>query len=326
MRNDSMILVFDGPLVIVFVSFLRRGYQTVEGRKTMADLSQFLLTILIIALFSALSYIALRKSKKKKKLPPGPIGLPLLGILPFLSPDLHVYFARLAEKYRPIMSLKLGTKLLVIVSSSSAAMEVLKEKDAVFAFRHVPITAAIITKGGVDVGWNNDAASWRFLRKIVVRELLSSTSMNEFSRFREREIRSINKELYERRGEKVLIWQVSFQVLQNLILGMFWGETLEGDERESVAKEFREVVHGITQCLGYLNVSDFFPALAPLDLQGVGRRMKKTTSWCDEVLDRVIDKRLKLAGDRDGDGAGRGKQRPTSTHLSLSQYQYRQYK
>ena len=99
---------------------------------------------------------------------------------------------------------------------------------------------------------------------------------------------------------------------------MFWGETLEGDERESVAKEFREVVHGITQCLGYLNVSDFFPALAPLDLQGVGRRMKKIASWCDEVLDRVIDKRLKLAGDRDGDGAGRGKQRPTSTSLSLS--------
>ena len=182
-----MILVFDGPLVIVFVSFLRRGYQTVEGRKTMADLSQFLLTILIIALFSTLSYIALRKSKKKKKLPPGPIGLPLLGILPFLSPDLHVYFAGLAEKYGPIMSLKLGTKLLVIVSSSSVAMEVLKEKDAVFAFHDVPITAAIITKGGADVGWNNDAASWRFLRKIVVRELLSSTSMNEFSRFRERE-------------------------------------------------------------------------------------------------------------------------------------------
>ena len=88
---------------------------------------------------------------------------------------------------------------------------------------------------------------------------------------------------------------------------MFWGETLEGEERESVAKEFREVVHGITQCLGYPNVSDFFPALAPLDLQGVGRRMKKIASWCDEVLDRVIDKRLKLAGDRDGDGAGRGK-------------------
>ena len=46
--------------------------------------------------------------------------------------------------------------------------------------------------------------------------------------------------------------------------------------------------------------------------------MKKIASWCDEVLDRVIDKRLKLAGDRDGDGAGRGKKRPTSTSLSLS--------
>ena len=167
----------------------------------MADLSQFLLTILIIALFSALSYIALRKSKKKKKLPLGPIGLPLMGILPFLSPDLHVYFAGLVEKYGPIMSLKLGTKLLVIVSSSSTAMEVLKEKGVVFAFRDVPITAAIITKGGADVGWNNDAASWRFLRKIVVRELLSSTSMNEFSRFREREIRSIKRSC-TKEGEK----------------------------------------------------------------------------------------------------------------------------
>ena len=100
------------------------------------------------------------------------------------------------------MSLKLGTKLLVIVSSSSAAMEVLKEKDAVFAFRDVPITAAIITKGGADVGWNNDAASWRFLRKIVVRELLSSTSMDEFSRFRERERSEALTRSCTKEGEK----------------------------------------------------------------------------------------------------------------------------
>ena len=59
-----------------------------------------------------------------------------------------------------------------------------------------------LTKGGADVGWNNDAASWCFLSKIVVRELLSSTSMNEFSRFRERERSEALTRSCTKEGEK----------------------------------------------------------------------------------------------------------------------------
>nr|XP_042898320.1 carnosic acid synthase-like [Parasteatoda tepidariorum] len=47
--------------------------------------------------------------------PPGPIGLPYVGYLPFLSPKPYLDFQRLARIYGPIFSVRLGTALLVVV-------------------------------------------------------------------------------------------------------------------------------------------------------------------------------------------------------------------
>ncbi|KAK8538093.1 hypothetical protein V6N13_096122 [Hibiscus sabdariffa] len=75
------------------------------------------------------------KSKGNPPSPPGPRGLPLVGSLPFLRPDLHTYFAELADTYGPVVKLHLGSKLGILVTSPSAARQVLKDQDIVFANR-----------------------------------------------------------------------------------------------------------------------------------------------------------------------------------------------
>ncbi|URE16122.1 cytochrome P450 [Musa troglodytarum] len=80
-------------------------------------------------LLAALWYAAwFRRHSRPRSapLPPGPTGLPLVGSIPFLEPDLHSYFARLARAHGPIFSLRLGAKLAVVVTSPSLAREVLK--------------------------------------------------------------------------------------------------------------------------------------------------------------------------------------------------------
>jgi hypothetical protein len=52
-----------------------------------------------------------------------------VGSLLSLDPELHVYFARLADRYGPIFSIRLGSKLVVVVTSASLAREVLREQD-----------------------------------------------------------------------------------------------------------------------------------------------------------------------------------------------------
>lgn len=88
-----------------------------------------------------------RSRRSSPPLPPGPRGIPLLGSLPFLDPELHSYFAGLAKAYGPILSMKLGTKLAVVISSPALAREVLREQDKTFANRDVLAVARVLAYG-----------------------------------------------------------------------------------------------------------------------------------------------------------------------------------
>lgn len=49
-------------------------------------------------------------------LPPGPWGLPVVGSLPFIKSDMHLYFRDLTHKYGSLLSTRLGSQLIVVIS------------------------------------------------------------------------------------------------------------------------------------------------------------------------------------------------------------------
>ncbi|GFV68980.1 cytochrome P450 2F3 [Trichonephila clavipes] len=61
----------------------------------------------------------------RKKGPPGPIGLPFVGYLPFLGKESHKTFWNLSKKYGNIMSVYLGPKYMVVLNDYNTAKEVL---------------------------------------------------------------------------------------------------------------------------------------------------------------------------------------------------------
>ncbi|GFS55122.1 cytochrome P450 2F3, partial [Trichonephila inaurata madagascariensis] len=61
----------------------------------------------------------------RKKGPPGPIGLPLVGYLPFLGKESHKTFWNLRKKYGNIVSVYLGQKYMVVLNDYNTAKEVL---------------------------------------------------------------------------------------------------------------------------------------------------------------------------------------------------------
>ncbi|MQL94165.1 hypothetical protein Taro_026822 [Colocasia esculenta] len=273
-----------------------------EGGNQGDVLASAVLTLLIIAGIS--SYLVRRKKTghARTALPPGPTGLPLLGSLPFLGPDLHRSFAELAKAYGPVMSIRLGTKLCLVVSSPAAAKEVLKDLDAIFANRDVPASAKVINYGGRGIGWNGSLASWRVLRKMTVRELLNTSTVNAFYSLRRSEVRRMVREVHRMCGTPVQVWAKTSLTSLDVITNMMWGSTVQGEERSQVGKEFSEVVTEINDLLGVPNVSDLIPALARFDLQGVERRMKRLHVLCDKILSKIIDMRVRDAGNGGGEG------------------------
>ena len=68
-------------------------------------------------------------------MPPGPWGLPIIGCMHMLGPRPHHTFQKMAEKYGPLMSLRIGQKLFIVASSGEAAKEFFKFHDANFSSR-----------------------------------------------------------------------------------------------------------------------------------------------------------------------------------------------
>ncbi|KAG0454323.1 hypothetical protein HPP92_025627 [Vanilla planifolia] len=239
-------------------------------------------------------------------LPPGPTGLPVLGSLPFLPPDLHAFFARLSATYGPIFSLRLGSKLAVVVSSPSLAKAVLRDHDPTFANRDVPDSARTITYGGIDIVWTPLGPTWRMLRRVCVRELFSPAGLDSIGYLRRREVRAAVRRFgaAAEKGEAVDVGQEVFLAVLNVIASMMWSEDESG---EAVRMEFRELVGEVTELLGRPNVSDFFPAVAALDLQGIRRKMRGVFKRFDGFFERKIE-RKRAAMQRRGEGCGDGEE------------------
>lgn len=229
-----------------------------------------------------------RTTKRALQLPPGPKGFPLLGYLPFLGPDLHQMFMQLAQVHGPIYKLSLGRKLCVIVSSPTLAKEVVRDQDIIFANRNPSIASLAFSFGGNDIAFAPYGPQWRLLRKIFVREMLSNENLNALYALRRNELKKSVRELYTKVGTPINIGELAFLTVINMITSMFWGGTLEGEEEKRLAAEFRMAVSQLVSLLGKPNISDFFPALEWLDLQGVKRNMKKVSRWLERIFDFVI--------------------------------------
>lgn len=234
------------------------------------------------------------KTARTSPSPPGPRGIPLLGSIPFLDPDLHTYFADMARTYGPIFKLRLGLKVGIVITSPDLAREVLKDHDITFANRDVPATGRAATYGGSDIVWTPYGAEWRMLRKVCVIKMLSNTTLDSVYTLRRREVRETTRYIYSRAGSEINIGEQMFLTVWNVITSMLWGGTVEGKEREEVSGEFREVVSEMTGLLGQPNVSDFFSGLGRFDLQGLEKRMYGCAKQFDGIFEMLINQRLRI--------------------------------
>nr|ALG05121.1 cytochrome P450 [Sinopodophyllum hexandrum] len=263
------------------------------------DLSTFLSLLALVAL-SCYVFLIKKPSKDKAPLPPGPRGLPIVGNLPFLDPELHSYFAKLAEKYGPVIKVRLGSKLCIVFSSPAVAKEVLKDYDATFADRDQSAMGLALSYGGVDLGVAPYGDHWRMLRKLCVKELINHTRLTALYDLRRREARRMINRIYTKIGSPLSLNEEILLTTFNFITNMMWGGTLEKEEMSRLTTEFRLVVHEMIDLMGKPNISDYFPALAPFDLQGLEPKMKKNVIWFEKIFQQVIDRRREMESQGEG--------------------------
>ncbi|KAF7011923.1 hypothetical protein CFC21_026170 [Triticum aestivum] len=232
-------------------------------------------------------------ARARSSLPPGPRPLPLIGSLHLLGDKPHRSLARLAKAHGPLMSLRLGAVTTVVVSSPAMARVFLQRHDSAFAARSVPDATGEHAAGSV--AWLPPAPRWRALRKMMATELFAPHRLDALRHLRSEKVRDLVDHVARlaREGAPVNVGRVAFTTSLNLLSRTIFSADLTSLDDRGRSEEFQQVVTAIMQALGSPNVSDFFPLLAPADLQGTRRRLARLFARLHAVFDAEVDGRLR---------------------------------
>ena len=122
-------------------------------------------TLLAIWFLKLLS--VLLNNKPKKRLPPGPWTLPIIGSLHHVVSVLpHRTMAELSRRHGPLMYLRLGEVPTLVVSEAETAALVMKTNDLAFSGRPRSATQEIFGSGGRDIAFAPYGELWRQMRKV----------------------------------------------------------------------------------------------------------------------------------------------------------------
>ncbi|KAL8477675.1 hypothetical protein ACS0TY_029828 [Phlomoides rotata] len=243
----------------------------------------------IIFIWFIQQLLGLKKKKQKRQLPPGPIGLPIVGHLHLLGKNLHHDLHRLAQKHGSLMYIRLGFVPSIVVSSPEVAELVLKTHDLAFADRPHHQASKYLSYDQRDIVFAPYGPHWRNMRKLCTLELLSNLKVSQFRSMRRAELGHFVTSLRQsaEKGETVDISaRVSGSIGDMMCLMVFGRKYVDKDLGE---KGFKAVIEEMLQVGATPNLGDFFPFMAGLDLQGLDRRMKKLSETFDVFLERIID-------------------------------------
>ncbi|KAI3686415.1 hypothetical protein L1987_80091 [Smallanthus sonchifolius] len=281
--------------------YLSAGMWEVRNNNELTVLVATISVLILVILW----YTLPNSSNGAKPLPPGPRSFPIIGDLPYLTPDMHIQLTNMAHTYGPIFKLKLGSKLHVVINTPELAKVVVRDQDEAFSNRDQPKAALALTYGGRDIVFANNNPDWRKLRKIFVHEILSTKNLKAAGSFRRDEVRNTIKDVFGKTGTKVNIREIAFSTETNVLTRTIWENTSDkGVETNNLGAEIDEVASNIVKILGRLNFSDYFPILAMFDLQGVEREMKTQLNKLDKLFTGIIEHRIESNLKRQQDEVG----------------------
>ncbi|XP_055819942.1 cytochrome P450 71AU50-like [Solanum dulcamara] len=251
-------------------------------------------TLVAIFIVYAL-YELLNNIQNRKRYPPGPKGLPIIGHLHLLGKYPHHDLQRLAKKHGPLMYLRLGLVPTIVVSSADTAEKFLKTYDHIFASRPCNEPAKYLAYGQKNLISAKYGPYWRNMRKLCTQHLLNNQKINSFQSMRRQQVELMIKSLENEARDDRLVVDLSAKISSlnaDLTCLMVFGKKYMDEDLDK--RGFKAVVREVEHLAGIPNLGDFFPFLGVIDLQGLTRRLKDLSKVFDEFLEKIIDEHVQF--------------------------------
>ncbi|KAH9623276.1 hypothetical protein KSS87_022238 [Heliosperma pusillum] len=257
----------------------------------------YILSLILISIILIFFVIRICRNSTKSKSPPGPKPWPIIGNIHQFGDRPHCSVAELSKKYGPIMSLKLGTVTVIVISSPEVAKEMFLKHDLTFSSRTFPDAIRASNHHKHSIVWLPVGPKWRDLRKIAVLHLFTNHRLDSSQGLRQRKVGELVDHVRYccEKGQVVSIGKAAFTTSLNLLSNTFFSIDL-GSHDSSSLQEFKDIASALLELGAKPNVSDFFPMVKYFDLQGLSRKGSIYFEKMVGVFDRIIEKRLSEEG------------------------------
>ncbi|KAF5771955.1 putative cytochrome P450 [Helianthus annuus] len=254
--------------------------------------SLFLFATSLFLLFVARKY----PKSVNKNIPPGPRPWPIIGNMHQMVKNPHIVAANLAKKYGPLISLRLGTRLLVVASSPEAAKEILKTQDRRLSGRSIP-DAFQQTFIDYYFVWARDCNEhWKSCRTLCRAELFLAKAIEAQTNLRNEKLAHMLDFLNNTQGKVVKIEELVFTTLINTLSNILFSKDFLDLKDDETAHRLKSGLLKILENTITPNVSDFFPILGGLDLQGLRKdslyHLEELASFSDAIVE---ERRARIA-------------------------------
>ncbi|KAG0449060.1 hypothetical protein HPP92_027548 [Vanilla planifolia] len=237
-----------------------------------------------LPLLSLLLLLLLRHHTHRRRLPPSPPGLPIIGHLHLLSTLPHQSLHRLSSRLGPLFSLRLGSVPCVVACSASAARDFLATHDASFSNRPHTKAVSILTYGSSNFSFAPYGDLWRFTKRLYQSELFGGSTLRRFHPIRRDELRRLLGRilLNAREAAAVDVGAEVNKMTNNLITRMAVGRRCtEADDAVGLVME-------TTELLGRFNLGDYLWFCKDLDLHGYDKRLRDLHKRFDGLVEGIM--------------------------------------
>ncbi|XP_024995400.1 geraniol 8-hydroxylase-like [Cynara cardunculus var. scolymus] len=253
---------------------------------------EFLFLVLSTVIFFFLLFQGL-DLHRKRRMPPGPAGLPIIGNLLDLGPKPHESLAKLSKKHGPLMTIRLGSITSVVASTPDAAREILQRNDEACSGRLIPDAVTALDNHDAAVLWIPPNEEWRTIRKALNTYLTHQHKLDTLRDLRQNVVEGMLDFLRDssRKNEAVDIGKLAFAVALNQMSNTCLSQNVTSYDSDDIGG-FKTAVKTLMEVDGKFNIADIFPVLKPLDPQNIRRQAKAAYDWFDTVTEGFIKERL----------------------------------
>ncbi|XP_039125664.1 cytochrome P450 93A3-like [Dioscorea cayenensis subsp. rotundata] len=225
------------------------------------------------------------------RLPPSPIGLPIIGHLHLLAPIPHQALHKLSLRYGPLIFLRLGSVPCVVASSPETAKEFLKTHELFFADRPQSKAVSYLTYGSADFSYAPFGAYWKFMKKLSMSQLLGGQTLEQLNFIRKEEVVRFLRILQMKAKEKMKV-DLSGDLIRmsnNVICRMTMSRRCS--ENEGEAEEVRKLVEETAEIIGKFNLADYISFCKNFDLQGFDKRLEDVRRRFDHMMEGILEEK-----------------------------------